>query len=514
MTRAERFRARGGDEGAARLPTADPATRRASDLLWLAATTALAGVFVLKLVLGMGVVDPGRWTSTGIATAAVGFHSENRAVGEGYYAELGKAFLQGQTYFDRELHPDLRTHPNPWGSDAFRRGIILMDASYFGGRYYLYFGPSPVIAVYLPFLLVTSHFPSDALVVTALGLFYAMSVALLLRAVLPRRRWEFLPLFCLAVANPPLIKSLATVQNVHGVSRAFAGASLVVAAAAALALVRGVRESAPGGVGPVLLPAAAAGSFVALAASARLSALPDAVGIVAFGAIAILAARRGVDRVGFRSMTALAAPLVLTLAALAAYNFARFGSPFETGLRFQTNGLDFVHGEPLVRPPRDAVAFVLNLGYRAYEYFGALPEFEAGGRLRVTYATRSPFVSGAYSEGAIGLLAWAPIVLYVPIVAGVTFARGLRSGVHRLELAFLALASLAFATNFVVVSSMPITAFHYLLELLPRLAWVVVATLAVDPDAFAFGRERPVRSVALGLTAALCAGGLLADHLA
>lgn len=489
---------------------------RTRELVWLAAATAFVGLFVLKLVFAVGALDPGRWTGDGVATLMVGFHSENRSVGEGYYAELGKAFLRGQTHFDRELHPALRAHPNPWGADAFRRGIILMDASYFDGRYYLYFGPAPVLALYVPFRLATSHFPSDALVVTVLGLAYAALVALLLREALPGRRWEFLPLFALAVANPPLLKSLATVQNVHGVSRIFAGVCLLAAAAATFTFARrvGATTASEGPLpGNTLAPALLAGMFAALAVSTRLSALPDAIGIVALGAVALaIASRRGRVRV-LRSLAAMATPLVLALILLAIYNAVRFGDPFEPGLRFQTNGLDFVHGEPLVRPPRDAFMFLLNLGYKAYEYFAVLPDVAADGALRVSYATRSPYVSGAYSEGAIGLLAWAPVVLLVPVAAAVALARGVRLPGRRFETAFLAVATLAFAANFAVISSMPITAFHYLLELLPRLAWVVIATLAATPDAYAPARERPIRTVLLAATTVGCAAGLIGGHL-
>lgn len=78
-----------------------------------------------------------------------------------YYNSLTVGFLSGHTYLATPADPALAKMKNPW-DPLERGGHGLHDASYFKGRYYLYFGPTPILLLFAPFHLVTGKFISDA----------------------------------------------------------------------------------------------------------------------------------------------------------------------------------------------------------------------------------------------------------------------------------------------------------------------------------------------------------------
>ena len=91
----------------------------------------------------------------------------NSAVGENnginYYAELSRSFLNGKTYLLGPYKDELILSENPYGGDALAKGLIIQDAAYYKGRYYIYWGPLPVL-LYMPFKLIFNFYPSDYLV--------------------------------------------------------------------------------------------------------------------------------------------------------------------------------------------------------------------------------------------------------------------------------------------------------------------------------------------------------------
>lgn len=99
-----------------------------------------------------------------------------------YYHELTAGFLSGHTYLT--LTPDQRLSElkNPY---AGYQGIVrLHDASYYNNRYYLYFGPTPAILFVLPVKILTGYYPSEEITVGIFGLVgFGFIAALWLRAI-------------------------------------------------------------------------------------------------------------------------------------------------------------------------------------------------------------------------------------------------------------------------------------------------------------------------------------------
>ncbi|MBA2651673.1 MAG: hypothetical protein H0U73_05345 [Tatlockia sp.] len=89
------------------------------------------------------------------------------------YQYLTESFLSGKFHLNVQPKAELINLPDPY--DPIQNlQFRLHDASLFKGKYYLYFGPLPVIFFYLPFKLLTGFYPSDGF-----ALFFFLSLTFL-----------------------------------------------------------------------------------------------------------------------------------------------------------------------------------------------------------------------------------------------------------------------------------------------------------------------------------------------
>jgi hypothetical protein len=73
-----------------------------------------------------------------------------------HYNLLMHGFLKGHLYMDAAVSDELKACPDPWNPAV--RGpncLILQDATYYQGHYYLYYGVAPLVTLMLPFRLIT-----------------------------------------------------------------------------------------------------------------------------------------------------------------------------------------------------------------------------------------------------------------------------------------------------------------------------------------------------------------------
>src|SRR3954447_9790086 len=75
------------------------------------------------------------------------YDRERGYFGRGYYPSLAEGFFHGQLSMDERPRPELLALGNPW--DPAERGRVdawgLWDASYYNGRYYMYWTAVPVL---------------------------------------------------------------------------------------------------------------------------------------------------------------------------------------------------------------------------------------------------------------------------------------------------------------------------------------------------------------------------------
>jgi hypothetical protein len=348
----------------------------------------------------------------------------------GYYNLLMRGFMKGHLSLDLPADPLLAKMSNP--SDPAERGDHgLHDASYYKGRYYLYFGAAPVVLLFLPFHLLTHayideslaavffafagliwsvclllavrrrHFPAVSQVST-LGCVVALGLANMVPLLLRRADvWE-VPITC---GFDCLMAGLfGLFQSLHGHRRAgwlaFASASFGMAVAS--------RPTYLFGCGAVLMPI-----------------------------LAYRFERRG-DHTDFsdpgyrRLVLAGVLPLAGIGLLMAAYNDLRFGSPFDFGFRHLMNG------EPVWKEDLFALRFFwYNLRVYAFAPARWVPYFP--------YATvaRLPVPPAGHlgSEDPFGVLPNIPFVF----LAGVALVLAIRRAAWPRELRVFGMAVAAAA---------------------------------------------------------------------
>lgn len=319
---------------------------------WLPHALAVTAVFAVLAPVAM------RFT--------VGHFTATRAdpVEGGYYQRLASAFLSGQLALEERPPADLVDAPNPWDPARFNehRRYGLHDASLYNGRYFYYWGPSPVLTVVIParllgFTLTETDVGRGAMVaILAIAAAFAFLVARRLRL----GPWTAGAL-ALVAATPFSAWFQLTRLAVYEASILFGAAAAAGAAVCFLA----------GGRGLLLL----GGLLSAVAMTARAEA-----GAVALVALALALPRKRRQEL-VRTLVFVGGPLALGLAALLLYNQLRFDSPFEFGQKYVLAGLD-LHDHRLASP-----AYV---PWSLYYYLFRWPGFS----LRFPYFEDPPRLTG------------------------------------------------------------------------------------------------------------------------
>jgi hypothetical protein len=319
-----------------------------------------------------------------------------------YFNLLAHGFLKGRLSLDAPVPDALKNSENPYDPAKRPAAGVLHDATYYKGKYYIYYGAAPVVTLLVPFILITGR---DLPLAYGVLFFciggYLLSVALFLRV---RRRCfpgagGVATLACLlalgwATTVPLLLRRHAFYECSIASGFFFLMGSLYC-------LMRCPSSSRA--------PAWALGAGLALGfAIASRPTYAAAAGLV----LAPLLFRRGAA--GRRQVFAAVAGCGAVTAGIMAYNFARFGSPLEFGTSYILSGIV------------EAKAKYFSAGYvpfNAYAYFVAPLEL---GRY-------FPFFHGAslgvlpagygFADNPFGLFPNLPFAVFSLVAMGAVFAR-------------------------------------------------------------------------------------------
>ncbi len=298
-------------------PLPDPP--RAGRAWWESAATVAVVVAIAALYL---------WTASSSSTPFGG--SGER---EDYYNRLSHGFRSGHLYM--EVAPVPNSAPDAAGPGLGHLPFLL-DASFYHGKYYLYFGPAPVVVAFLPYRLLTGGDLSDNFVAALFAVLgYILSVVLV---VAVRRRffpavpaWT-VPVFALVLG----LGNVCPVMLRHPMFYEVAiGSAYCFLMLCCLAVYSGVTTTRPRRAWAWL---SAAGLAYGLAVASRAD--------YAFGALALLVPFAWVWRAGaggrrrgaldlVRAGAVAFGPLLLCAAGLLLYNYERFGNLLEFGVRYQ-----------------------------------------------------------------------------------------------------------------------------------------------------------------------------------
>jgi hypothetical protein len=250
---------------------------------------------------------------------------------------LAESFSNGQTALPVEPSPQLSELDNPYDPEK-RSGIpFLFDASYYQGKYYLYWGPAPAVIITLLKLPTGQNIGDELIGFFAIVLIFLFSSLTLL--YLRRKYFPSIPDWLLAV-------SILIVGTSHPMLWFLSWPSIYFAAIACgqAFLLAGVYFILPvldsSSRNPLRL--LGVGIVWALAIGSRITLIIP-VGFLLITTVILLASeKRTTSKPGALAgrIIALGFPIVIAIALLGFYNQVRFGDPIETGLRYQLSKLD------------------------------------------------------------------------------------------------------------------------------------------------------------------------------
>jgi hypothetical protein len=371
---------------------------------------------------------------------------------QSYYQMLTEAFLSGRTYLSLEPDPRLRALADPWaGAQGIPRAH---DATYYNGKYYLYFGSGPVLMLMAPWHIATGTYLRDGTATCIFasagfllsGLFYLR----LKRRFFPELSpwWTFAAV--LAVGWGSFVPFIVASPRIYDVPIACGFACFMLAAHALLSAAAATRSTTLKGA--ILIASVAWG----LAITAR----PNYIfGIAPLGVCAGLIFYRSrtsaspSSAVGF--WTAALGPVAVACAGIALYNYARFDDPKEFGTTFQFSAMDM---------RRTKLFAVANVGQSLGQY--VLKEAR-----RSAYY---PFVDS--STDVFGIVHWVPFSIVAFGLPFTWMVRRTRNPVWLIPLGFLLAAALC---NFGSLLPLPFANARYEVDFLPSLTLVGMMVVSI-----------------------------------
>lgn len=376
--------------------------RVAGKRIWHPAS--LVAVFLAVELLYGWLVSVGHWTLWPDTTA--------------YYDLLAEAFLNGQVSLLIEPPPALEGFENPYPT-ANRRGIeVVPDASYFDGKYYLYWGPAPALGLTLVKLGLNRVVGDQYIVFAAVSGIFLFSTLTLL--YIRNKQFPLIPpwLLTLSVVVVGSIHPMLWVLNrpaIHEAAIASAQTFLVAGLFFALPLLDGSRME--------VWRIALVGTLWSLAIATRATlALPIGALVVATALELFRNHDRSFHRSRFlRKVLILLLPMIVTSALLGAYNLVRFGNVLEFGLRYVLSGWDLgdlIQSRRLFSPQYLApnVIFYLFTPLRTRAVFPFVrPVWEEF----APFQARLRIPGTHHIEDVVGLLFAAPFLLFtIASIAG------------------------------------------------------------------------------------------------
>ncbi len=251
-----------------------------------------------------------------------------------YYNLLVQGFREGQLNVKKEAPSELAHLANPYDHTANAEYISdVEDLSYYKGKLYLYFGVTPALVLFWPYVMLTGHYLPDAyagLVFCSIGFLIAAGLIYSIW-----RRYFSEANFCIAVAG---IFTFGLVLAVHEIqwlySRVYEVALSSGFAFMMLALA-GIWQALHNPKRRVLWLILASFSY-GLAVGSRTSLF---YGSVILLAPVFQAYRTPVEspyrwQMSFFLIAALG-PIALIGFGLLCYNYMRFGNPLEFGYHYQ-----------------------------------------------------------------------------------------------------------------------------------------------------------------------------------
>ena len=298
----------------------------------------------------------------------------------------------------------LKDLANPYGPQE-RYGVsYAWDHLYYNGKYYSYYGLTPVFMLFLPFNLITGKYLNDCYGVLLFSLIGTLFTSLVYFK-LQKKYFKDLPLafslagFVILFASCGILNNL-TRPYFYEVSTSCGNMCMMIALYFMIKANLITKEEK---LRPVMLGFASL--FMGLAVLARPTFVLFAVVFALYGVVRVIQDFKISSgwKNAFNIMM-LVLPIGLLAGMQCVYNYLRFGSLFEFGIKYSLTINDFTRTEP---------RFNLMLN-SIYNFLFAVPSYKATGWFIEPHAQF--FHTGYYfseTYDAIGLFYRVPVILLV-----------------------------------------------------------------------------------------------------
>lgn len=330
------------------------------------------------------------------------------------YIQQFDAFMKGQLHLDVKPDELLGQLNNPYDlSERTDLGVsYLWDRAYFGGRYYSYFGVTPLLLVYFPVYFITGALPHAGFVMAVFlvmtAVFFALAVEEYAK-VTGKKQFGYFPAFCAVsgfLASFALI--IARGQQRFYYVAGMAGMAFSAAFIFFMLKAVGCKKT----FGRIIYFALAGISFGLGFHSRVNSVLPLAIIAAAFVLLwAIKRIKEKKTGVYFAEMAALGAPVIVAVIASMLYNKARFGGYFDFGTAYQLTISDTSYYEVGLHGVMPAFFHYFLQGFKF------VPEFPFIG---MNYVAPPDYGRYFYVDSGIGIFAmpFMLTLLLFPVVFG------------------------------------------------------------------------------------------------
>ena len=288
--------------------------------------TALIGIFVVAIYVWF--VSAGFWADWPATT--------------NYYDMLATSFQHGQFSLGSKPNSALLSLPDPYDVQARKShpdAFYIFDGSLYNGKFYLYWGPAPALFLAAVKFLIPGDIGDQYIVfASVLGLFIIQSIFVL---KLWQRFFPDLPAWTalLGILLCGLISPMTWMLDQPEIYEAsIASGQLFLIGGLFFAFTALDNKISPSAWRLILT-----GVLLGLAVASRLTlVLPVAiiVAMIVGWIVQHYFWTRDFTRT-WKPLTVLAIPLLAGALLLGWYNWARFGSIFESGLRYQLSGIDY-----------------------------------------------------------------------------------------------------------------------------------------------------------------------------
>lgn len=245
------------------------------------------------------------------------------------YNALTNSFINGQLNLLIETPEGLLQLPDPYNpiANQIYRDMGLHDLALYKEKLYLYFSPTPVIILYLPYKLLTQRGLPDNLVVLIFTL-GTLIFSVLLLTHMKNKYFPALPEWCflLSIATVGFANLSPFLLRCHVIYEAAIAGGCLFLTGSVYFLCKAISDKKLN-IRFVLLGSL----FLGLALGTRLYLMFSALGII----LLFIWNKELRQKLSFQAILALVIPFTLCLSSHLLYNYLRFDNPFENGGRYQ-----------------------------------------------------------------------------------------------------------------------------------------------------------------------------------